>query len=71
MIVRRDCTSCEIHHGMIGLHEGVKVLAIYRKMNKKRKGKERKGKETKGNKRKQKETKGKERKGKDLNILKT
>ena len=61
MIVRRDCTSCEIHHGMIGLHEGVKVLAICRKMKKKRKQNERKRK-VKG---KEKERKGKERKGKE------
>ena len=53
MIVRRDCTSCEIHHGMIGLHEGVKVLAIYRKMKRKGKGKEKE-------KEKEKERKGKE-----------
>ena len=67
MIVRRDCTSCEIHHGMIGLHEGVKVLAIYRKM--KRKGK---GEEKEKEKEKEKERKGKGKgKGKNLNFLKT
>ena len=59
MIVRRDCTSCEIHHGMTGLHEGVKVLAIYRKMKRKGKGKGT-GKGTGTRKGKGKEREGKE-----------